>query len=106
MRAGAPPVRWGLTGTTEKSMKVHVRAHERTVAELGARNDGVVTWAAAKAAGLPGHALRSLRRHGVLMRVGDEVDRLRDHPPTWRSRLRAAIEVAGPKAAAGLRSGA
>ena len=86
-------------------MKDHVRAYELEVAEIGAKNDGIVTDDESLAGGLPGHALRGLHRHGVVLRLGDGVYRLRDHPPTWRSRLRGALALAGPDAAAGRRSG-
>jgi hypothetical protein len=79
-----------------------MRFAESIVAEIGATNDGIV----AEAPGVTPSARARLRRRGVLVPVGRGIDRLRDHPVTWRSRCRAALAVAGPEAVLGLRSAA
>lgn len=79
---------------------------EVVVAAIGARLDGIVPGWALDAAGITAEDLRPLRRRGVLVLLGNRVYRLRDHPWTWRSRLRAALELAGPGAVVGLRSAA
>lgn len=76
------------------------------VAAFGVENDGIVTGDAVDAAGVPQHAVETLRRRGLLVHLGDRVDRLRDYPLTWRSRLRAALALAGPDAVVGRRSAA
>ena len=79
-----------------------MRFAETIVAEVGAGNDGIV----AEAPGLTTSARARLRRRGVLVPIGRGVDRLRDHPVTWRSRCRAALAVAGPASVLGLRTAA
>lgn len=79
---------------------------EGLVAAIGATADGIVTIDDAMAAGVPRSAVESLRRRGVLRKVGRGVDRLRDHPPTWRSRCRATLAIGGPGAVLGLRTAA
>lgn len=81
-------------------------AAERAVAELGARNDGIVDDGVAAKANLSYQARTRLRRRGVLVRVGDGVDRLRDHPFDFRARCRAALALAGPGAVLALRTAA
>jgi hypothetical protein len=87
-------------------MKLHVGSHEHVIAAIGATNNGVVTTAAAVAAGVPLSAIESLRRRGVLVKVSRGVDRLRDHPRTWRHRCRVALAVGGDNAVLCLRSAA
>jgi very-short-patch-repair endonuclease len=79
-----------------------MRFAETVVAEIGAGNDGIV----AEVPGLTTSARARLRRRGVLVPVGRGVDRLRDHPVTWRSRCRAGLAIAGPEAVLGLRTAA
>lgn len=81
-------------------------ASEDVAAAIGAANDGVITTADLRLAGLGPMALQSLRRRGVVVHVGKGVDRLRDHPVTWRTRCRIALALAGPAAVLGLRSAA
>ena len=76
------------------------------VAAIGARRRGVVTERLARAAGVPSHALDTLRSRGVLVSLGRGVDRLRDHPFDFWSRCQAALDLAGPGAVLGLRTAA
>lgn len=69
---------------------------EAAVAALGAGNDGIVCTADLVEAGLSIRGLENLRRRGVLQPVGRGVDKLRDHPWTWRARARATLALAGP----------
>lgn len=89
-----------------RCMKMHVSRFEAVVAAIGASNDGIVTTAAQEAAGVPLSMTESLRRRGVLVKLGRGVDRLRDHPLTWRARCRATLELAGDGAALALGSSA
>jgi very-short-patch-repair endonuclease len=75
---------------------------EEIVAAIGAGNDGIVSVAPE----LTPWARSRLRRRGLLVPVGRGVDRLRDHPLTWRTRCRAALALAGNGAVLGLRSAA
>jgi len=79
---------------------------ERAVAELAAANDGIVDEVVATKAGLSHQARTRLRQRGVLVKLGDGVDRLRDHAFDFRSRCRAALALAGPGAVLGLRTAA
>jgi very-short-patch-repair endonuclease len=79
-----------------------VRFAEDVVAAVGAGNDGIVI----DAPGVSASARARLRRRGLLVPVGRGIDRLRDHPLTWRSRCRIALATAGPDAVLGLRSAA
>lgn len=85
-------------------MKVHMTASENRVAAIGAGADGIVTVADARLAGVTRGTLAAMRSRGLLRKVGRGVDRLRDHPPTWRSRCRATLAIGGPDAVLGLRS--
>lgn len=60
----------------------------------------------AREAGVPPHALDTLRSRGVLMSLGRGVDRLRDHPFDRWAQCRAALDLAGPGSVLGLRSAA
>ena len=77
-----------------------MRFAESIVAEIGAANDGII----AEAPQLSASARARLRRRGLLVPVGRGVDRLRDHPVTWRSECRAALALAGTGAVLGLRT--
>lgn len=77
---------------------------EETVARLGARRHGIVVAALAEVAGVAGWQLAELRRRGLLVPVGRGVDRLRDHPFDLLSRCQAAVDLAEPGAALGLRT--
>src|SRR5215210_3368599 len=85
-------------------MKLHVTAEEDVVAALGAAADGIVVTELAHVAGVHQTTLASFRRRGLLLNVGRGVDRLRDHPVTWRSECRAALALAGSGSALGLRT--
>lgn len=87
-------------------MKHHMTRLEEVVAAVGAAHDGIVSTRLLAAVGIRTSQLGPLRRRAVLQRVGDGVYRLRDHPWTWRSRLRAALELAGPGAVVCRRSAA
>ena len=76
------------------------------MAVIGAALDGVVPRRLLLAHGLDARSVRPLVARGVLIKLADGVYRLRDHPWTWRSRLRAALEIAGPGAVVALRSAA
>lgn len=77
---------------------------ERVAARIGGEADGIVDATAARAAGLSDDARDALRRRGLLVRISNGIDRLRDHPFDFRCRCRAALAVAGPGAALGLRT--
>lgn len=77
---------------------------ERLAAAVGGANDGVVDARSAHAVGLDDDARDGLRRRGLLVRVANGVDRLRDHPFDFRCRCRAALAIAGPGSALGLRT--
>lgn len=77
---------------------------ERLASSIGRDNDGVVDVTSARAAGLDDDARDALRRRGFLVRIANGVDRLRDHPFDFRCRCRAALAIAGPSAALGLRT--
>jgi very-short-patch-repair endonuclease len=77
---------------------------ERLVARLGGSNDGVVVSTAALAEGVSLRALARLRGRGVLVPIAKGVDRVRDHPFDLRCRCRAALAIAGPGSALGLRT--
>ena len=79
---------------------------EVVVASIGAERDGIVTAALAAKRGVDRQARARLRRRGVLVAVGRGVDRLRDHPFGFRSRCRAALDLAGDGAVLGLRTAA
>lgn len=79
---------------------------EAAVAEIGAAHDGIMTAGLADKHGVCADARSRLRRRGVLVPLGRGVDRLRDHPFTWRSQCRAALELAGDGSVLGLRSAA
>lgn len=79
---------------------------ERVAAGIGAEHDGIVVSAALRAAGVDRYAEARLRRRGVLVELHQHVMKLRDHPWTWRTTCRAALECAGPTAALGLRTAA
>ena len=87
-------------------MKDHVSDEEDVVAALGAQADGIVVTDLARAAGVGRGVLDSFRTRGLLVKVGRGVDRLRDHPYTWRSQCRAALALAGPGAVLALRTSA
>ncbi|MBA2280889.1 MAG: type IV toxin-antitoxin system AbiEi family antitoxin domain-containing protein [Acidimicrobiia bacterium] len=71
------------------------------MARHGASRHGVVLLAAVAKLGVPSHAIRQMRRRGLLVQVGRGVDRLRDHPWTHDARCQAALDLAGPGAALG-----
>ena len=73
---------------------------------FGAAHAGMVSVAAARAAGLTEKALRHRVQHGHLYVVGKNVLAFRSHGVDWHSRLWAALLEAGPDAVAGLRSAA
>lgn len=77
---------------------------EEIVAAIGAAYDGVVIGAMAAAAGVSVPAMQSMRRRGVLIHVCRGIDRLRDHPVTWRTRCRLGLAIAGPGSVLGLRT--
>jgi very-short-patch-repair endonuclease len=79
---------------------------EAAVAVIGAETDGIVVTAAALAAGVSLPALGRMRARGVLVSLGQGVDRLRDHPFGFRSRCRAALALAGPNAVLARRTAA
>jgi len=79
---------------------------EDIVSRIGAERDGIVTAARAAKRGVDRQARARLRRRGVLVAVGRGVDRLRDHPFDFRSRCRAALDLAGDGAVLGLRTAA
>lgn len=76
------------------------------VAAIGAANDGIVDAATAEERGVSSQARHRLRQRGVLVRVANGVDRLRDHPFDLRARCRAGLVIAGPGAVLGLRTAA
>ena len=85
-------------------MKEHVSHEEDMVAQFGAVADGIVVTELARAAGVDRSTLASFRRRGLLVKLGRGVDRLRDHPVTWRTECRAALALAGTGAVLGLRT--
>lgn len=90
-------------------MKVHVmlsREAEAIVAAVGCRRRGIVRTDLAAGLGVAGDDLDRLRERGVLVALGRGVDRLRDRPFDWQSQCQAALDLAGPDAALGLRSAA
>jgi very-short-patch-repair endonuclease len=87
-------------------MKVIVSHDESLIADLGARADGIITTAAARSVGVTRTTVDSFRRRGLLVNVARGVDRLRDHPPTLRSRCRATLAIAGPGSVLALRTAA
>lgn len=87
-------------------MSMHARTAEHHIAEIGAGRQGMVTAELASASGVPWSVLDHHCRAGRLLRVGRGVYRLRDHPWTWQTQVRAALDLAGPKAVVGFRSAA
>lgn len=79
---------------------------EAVIADIGARRHGVVTSALAADGGVPRGTWRHQRAVGLLVPVARGVYRLRDHPVTWASTLRALLDVAGAGAVAGGRTAA
>lgn len=79
---------------------------EVAVAAIGAELDGVVPTMLAEKRGVDHDARKHLRSRGVLVKVCRGVDRLRDHPVTWRTRCRIALAAAGDGAVLGLRTAA
>jgi very-short-patch-repair endonuclease len=77
---------------------------DEVLGRIGARFEGIVTWRAASQAGVTAREFRYPIDNGRLIRLANGVCRLRDHPFTWRSALRAALAEAGDDAAAALRS--
>jgi very-short-patch-repair endonuclease len=77
---------------------------ERVVAAIGAERKGIVRVDLAIAEGVEPHELDTLRRAGRLVSVGRGLDRLRDRPFDWPARCQAALDLAGPGAALGLRT--
>ncbi len=76
------------------------------LADFGQLHHGVVHRSAARAVGISEDAIRHRVARGELIRLADGVFRLRDHPPTWRSRLWAALLEAGHGAVTSHRSAA
>ena len=79
---------------------------EDVVARIGAERRGVVLTPLARRAGLVDDDLSRLRRRGLLVSVGRNVDRLRDRPFDWGSRCQAALDLAGVGAVLGPRPSA
>jgi very-short-patch-repair endonuclease len=79
---------------------------ERAIAAIAAGNDGIVTGALAAGAGVSHQAMARMRRRGVLVKVGNGVHRMRDHPFDLASRRRAALALAGAGAVLAHRSAA
>jgi very-short-patch-repair endonuclease len=77
---------------------------ELVVADLGARRRGIVRTDLALAEGIRHHELDQLRRAGRLVSLGRGVDRLRDRPFDWHAQCQAALDLAGPTSALGLRT--
>lgn len=77
---------------------------EEVVAAIGRDRSGIVRTDLALASGVAHHELDTLRSSGRLISIGRGVDRLRDRPFDWIARCQAALDLAGPSAALGLRS--
>jgi len=79
---------------------------EWRISTIGASNDGILTWEAARRSEVGRRAIEHNERDGRLIRLGRGVWRLRDHPFDLRCRERGALALAGPRAVLGLRSAA
>jgi very-short-patch-repair endonuclease len=73
---------------------------------LALATDGVFRGQDARARGVSDRALQHQVSTGWAIRIRRDIYRLRDHPYTWRSQLRAALFDAGPQAVIALRSAA